>query len=737
MIKKLDWPLILLAVAGFLSPLIGGQVSVDALSAPQGSDPWLAAITGSSDAPMLSHALLGLLVTAVLVSMLLQRKIVQVPNNTVGTIIVVLLALILSTIGYSSFRGVSIPAAVEWLMYGVAFFAVVATAGRQRGPKIILASIFAGCVVLGWLGIKEYGDNRFLDPSWRVSPQWIGPNAVAAILDVGLILGIGFAVIGVRGAQHGRIITALASLGCVAIGLGLFLTGSKGALAAFAVCLLVFLTLLGIWLPRKEAIRSIAVSGAIVGSIVLLSALVALQPKPTVTDLGTHTSATTAQNHILSGGASAEQSVEFRKLLWQSAIKLMEINPIGIGIGAFQYESARPGLVTQTHLAHDTYLDLGTEASAVAPLLLLAAFAAWTRLLMRGGSKLRAPQNILRASVFAATLVIFGHSLVDSDFSYFGIGLVTFMLMGIGHLLSADAVAPEFVPPLMRKATAAGISALALFMLYLGFTEASRAQAKGDLPSAINDARVQLDGLRSSAPWDGEVWAISTLVTEDPAQRLTYARKAVDLAPSTRNLRMLARVSASQGLFSDALGALRRTIELDPNNMEAFKLQADIEEQMGDEAKAVKSLQDLISVEKTPYFKVRSLPELVVTTTYEARVRLAAKTADDKAKIDLLQPAIDGFKQYLTFTVSALLRYAKLAGKEADYGGENLDLAKKKMSIAAEAAKTLAAAYRATGEPGKAEAAEADAGTFATPLEPPATDATAPSGKGLDLPSSK
>jgi tetratricopeptide (TPR) repeat protein len=187
---------------------------------------------------------------------------------------------------------------------------------------------------------------------------------------------------------------------------------------------------------------------------------------------------------------------------------------------------------------------------------------------------------------------------------------------------------------------------------------------------------------------------------------------------------------------SDALGALSRTLALDPNNMEALKLKADIEEQMGDEDKSQKTLQEMIDIEKTPYFLVRSLPEMVETRTYEARVKLADKSTDNKRKVELLQPAVDGFNQYLTFTVPSIVRFAHNADGPLPFGGEDLDSAKKKMAVAGSAAKSLADAYRALGDPVKAAAADAAVAGFAKPLDPAPADA-ATGDKGLDLPSAK
>ncbi len=87
-----------------------------------------------------------------------------------------------------------------------------------------------------------------------------------------------------------------------------------------------------------------------------------------------------------------------------------------------------------------------------------------------------------------------------------------------------------------------------------------------------------------------------------------------------------------------------------------------------------------------------------------------------KAKIALLQPAVDGFKQYLTLTVPSIKRFAQNPDGPLSFGGETLETAKQKLDDAAAAAKALADAYRTTGGAAEASAADADAVLFAAPL---------------------
>ncbi len=713
--KKLDLPLILLAVAAFLTPLIGGQITTDAISMMPGTNSFLIALMGQSETPTLSHAILAALTSSALIIMILQRKILQVPNNIVSSFLLTLFGLITASIGYSHFRAASIPAALEWITYGVTFYAVVAIAGRQRGPIVLMGSLFAGCVVLALLGFQEYGNMKSIDPTWRIFPQWVGPNAMAAILLVGFFLGLGLATL------TERLVSLAISFGCIAIGLALFLTQSKGAIIALIASLILYLVLMIVWVPKDKRKRPIGAMLAVFAVVVLLVGGTSIKPVEVKSSTqGSPSSSATGSplNRFVNSSSSADQSVGFRRLLWKSSIKLIEENPVGTGIGAFQYYSAKPGLVTQTRLAHQTYLQLAAEASPLALMLLVAAILYWSFLVAKGGSKLAAPQNMLRASVTCAVCGILVHSFVDSDLSYYGIGMAFFMLLGIGLLLSTDAVAPEFMPSLLRRATAAGIAVFIVLFTFLGITESWRAEVRGFLAAKqYNDAQNLLESLRSMVPWDADAWNLSAQSTRSPNDRLAYAHRAAEVAPNTHNFRMLARMEADAGLLTDAKNDLQKVINLDPNNLLALTLLAEIQVKSGFGDEAKKTLQHLVDVEKSEYFKVRSLPELVPTETYHARVLLAQLETDPKAKADLLAPAVDGYREYYRHTIPNVIRFAKAPEGAMDFGGESVEKARAKMSEAEAAAKELSTAYRTIGNVAGAEDAGNDALDFAKALD--------------------
>jgi tetratricopeptide (TPR) repeat protein len=361
-------------------------------------------------------------------------------------------------------------------------------------------------------------------------------------------------------------------------------------------------------------------------------------------------------------------------------------------------------------------LQLAAESSVVAPALLLIAGVFWCIHAFRGSGGLPRQQNIDRAGVVSAVAVIVVHSFIDSDLYYFGVGLPFFMLLGLGLLLSADAVAPEFVPLPIRRVGSGILALVAVLFLYCGWVEQIRARVRGDLVMGnAAGAQAGAETLQSIAPLEPDGFYLAARMASNPQEALKLYGRAAELGPSARHLRAYARAQAAAGQTSEATTTLGRALQRDPNNLLALSQLLDLYRNMGDEAGAIKTAQQLVAVESAPYFKVRSLPQLVPTETYIARMYLAGRAADRDEKIRLLEPAVAGFRQYASATIPEVKR-ATATNPSAEYGGETLAKAQQTMNLASQAATQLAELYRAAGARDKAAAAEAEVAFFASAL---------------------
>jgi hypothetical protein len=412
----------------------------------------------------------------------------------------------------------------------------------------------------------------------------------------------------------------------------------------------------------------------------------------------------------LEPSASADQSVGFRILLWRSAAILIERNPAGTGIGTFGVFSAQPGLVTHTKLSHQTYLESAEEASPVAALLLISIGVVWVWSVWRASNGESDDNYPLIAGIAFACIAVLLHSFLDSDLSSYGIGLVLFMLLGTGARRCAEGGSLIGSSRRVALATASMVTLLATTMAYFGIVEALRGQAASSFRThLLPEARIRLSDLRRIAPWDPEVLSLSTEAGGAPRDRLRFALKAVELSPTTRNLRLLARVQSSDGQFSAALATLNQAVALDPNNLPMLLQRCETLTKAGWKDEYIRALNELIMVETTTAYRIRSMPELVPTETFVARIRLAALTPSTHERIRLLRPAVAGFKLYAAETLPIVFQQS---GSAAAYGVDSVGEAKAKMALAESGAARLASDDTLVGDSQGAAAASGDSDLF-------------------------
>ncbi len=703
-VKKFTVPQILLATAAFLIPLIGGQIPTDqTLPLPSGLGALLASMLGGPftqgfETPILSHFLIGLLVASAMAISLLQRAVIQLPSMKLTGLMVGFFGLLMISIGLSAFRFVSMASLGEWLLYALTFFASTALLGRRQGPILVLVSMFVGVCVIALYGIgMEYQEMRVLDPSYRIFAGWVNPNATAGIFIIGLMVGIGLLPSLQRGAA------LLTGIGCILITTALFLTGSKAGLGAVVVGVITFAILALMWgqgAKAKVQRASLAFALLIIGFGLFTAIQKANQPSANTGSPGL--------GRMAAFEDTQAQSLGFRKLLWKGSLDLSTKNITGYGLGTYRYEGSRTGLTTQTHLAHNNILQLAVEASWLAPLLLIALLVVWLWLMFRGAKSMPEPTNLLRAGIVAALFATFAHGIFESNLYYFGIGLAFFFLMGIGLCLSADSVAPEFTPKSARVALTTLTLLPTLLLAFFGWAEWQRAQIRYALQTGdISTARNLTANLVSKAPTDAEAW--NTLHLIDPSRREEAINRAVNAGPSPRILRNQAKMYQTNGKFASAEAAVTAALLRDPNNLNTLRLGLELCQEFGDEPKAKQYAEQMLAVEKTPYFQIRALPQMVETATVDARVYLAGYKTEPADKVELLAGALAFLQQYAMTTIPEVKKYATEGG---DFAGETLEKAKANCEKGIRIAKELEPLYRMMGKGEEAEGVREAVGLF-------------------------
>lgn len=636
-----------LALAAFLAPLLGGQISLDPLPLEPGG--LASALLREPSAATLAHFLVFLPLLLALVLAFLKRKVVQVPHLKVVVATTLFALFLLVSVAMSEYRSVSMQLCAEWLAYLVALFAGIALTGRGVGPRVVAGSFVAGASIVAIMAIREYLVQP--DPTWRVIANWLNPNALAALLTMALLAALGFCGESGRGRLLGYVGSAL----CLA---ALLLTQSKGGLLAAGVGTLVFVIALALQ-SRPATVRGfprVAVALAIGGALGV--GLTFLHPNRSAQQ--------SALNRVVNAGATQTQSAGFRALLWKGSVELIKDNPMGRGLGTYRFHSAKPGLTTQTHLAHQSYLQIGVETGvggllAFAGLLVVCLYEC-----LKGWRSGSPTSRHLRAGLLAALVSLATHAMLDSDFSHFGLGFAFFLLLGVLFQLSSDASVPEFAPaaPRLVAVTVAGVAGL--MMAYFGVAEVSLGTlryALGNRDAAL--AQRTFDQARRMLPFDARVWTLGASIASSNEERIQRLQTAVRLGPTPAIYRQLAASYEAGGDSAGAERALRAALRIDPNNLPALMRLMETQRQSNPEA-AKQTARQLISIEDTPYFKVRAIPEIVPLETYAAREFLAESLAGEERRAMLL-PAAKGYAQFARSTVPSVVMFAK-AGMDGGFG---------------------------------------------------------------------
>jgi O-antigen ligase len=634
--------LVLLALAALLAPIIGGHISVDVEALEPGLLPLIANLFGGFDAPGLPHLLLGGLVLSAWLLTLSSKEVVLAPAVRFTAPLVGFFAMLALSLAMSSFFMVSLASLAEWMTYGAVFFAVVGSAGRVAGPRLLLFALYAGCVILAIKGLYEYAG---VGGNWRVFAGWQHPNVLAGMLLLGLFVGAALTL------TLERLEQLAAGAGVVLIILCLSLTQSRGGFLAAGIGALVFIATVFFVCGARKAVSS---------AIPLLIGLAL------VTAMSFRGGAAGGPALARIGTPTQEQSSGFRLNLWRSSVSLMAENPAGTGIGTFFFHSARPGLTTPTMLAHQSFLQLGVEAGVFAPILLLGFGAMLLIEMLKGLRREPEPKRMMRIGVLVAILAGAIHCMVDSDLYHMGFGIAFFLLCGVGLLLCSDGVAPELVVTPFRTVLIGSCGLALLVLVYTEWGSIIKARVNGDMRAQnLEGAREGVAQLTSIWRLDGEGYFMRYRLSPPGEARMASLRAAIQYKPSIRNYRMLATEQRRNKDFYPALTSLHRALRWDPNNLPVMLLEMEVWEEAGQRGDAIEAAKRILKVEETPYFKVRALPEQVPTEPSYARLFLAKVESSPERKRELLNGAVLGFQSYVG---PAIQNVRNVQAKPADVG---------------------------------------------------------------------
>lgn len=648
-------PLLLLCLGAFLAPILGGYINVRPMPLDSGLRGMLDSLSSVQGA-VFAHALIALLVFSAVAILLIRRQVLQLPQPAIAITLAALVAFFVLSIGLSNYKILSFTTGAEWLICFVAFMAVIACGGRWRGLKLLCAFFVAGCFLVAMGGVDQYVGQP--DPTWRIMVRWQDPNAMAGMLLLGLFAGIGLSY------SSSRLAALLPLIASGAIGSAIILTQSKGALVSVLLGFLALFVMIGVYSRERAASRLGSMLLVVVIAVAGTAWFQHIQRSPRVAETTTQSrpslqppQSPQSLGRLLNPASTAEQSAGFRLNLWKGCLHLIKERPTGYGAGTYRFESAMPGNTTETQLAHNTFLQLAVEIGPLGAMTLVVLLVLCAYHMLRGTARLPEPQNMFRCAVFVALLTSVAHSAFDSDWYFFGNGLGFFLLLAVGLNLSADAVVPEILPKTLRFVGIAVAAFCTVFLFFSGELDLKLSWFLAARNAGAEDARAQAASLQAFCPMDYRVWYYTANLASSRQEARQFAQNSVDNGPNLPAYRLLAGIEASQGRLGEAQATLKNGLSLDPNNLPTLMLLLRLMNQT-DPAQARQLAQRIVDIEKLPYFAIRSIPELVPTETYQARVYLAQKLSDPRQKSAMLRPAIEGLLDYAATTVPKIEQFA-------------------------------------------------------------------------------
>ena len=625
---------ILLAFAAFLLPLIGGHVAAVSVPLTNGI---FGEIFGGGALPLTSRFFIALLILGGLTLLLIKRRVIQIPNLRFGYLVLGLVIVLGISILGSSFQFAAFREWQTWVLMVACLFLTVAAVGRDKGWMVVAMSIISGVTILSLRGIYEFASVMRDEPTHRIFAGWSNPNALASVLVAGSLLAIGLTAQAKRLNQ-----ILLVTCGAISV-VGLVLTQSKGGLLAFAIGFLVLL--IQVALTKQYKALGWSMMPFLVG---LLLAIGLGQLASSQSQSGQ------AFSRVANASGSAEQSQGFRKNLWINAAKLGMSNPVGVGVGTYQYSSTKYGLTETTVFAHQSYLQLAAEGGPIALLLFKAAGIWWLVIVLRKSGTQPTDRRLMKAAVIAAVVGMGAHGMIESNLSFLGSGAMLFILLGLGLQTATDGSSPEALPQSMRSTAALFGCVIPLLLMALAVKE--EMQKANFLASMPQPAPEVIQLLAASKPADPDLGYYHALYTaESKEDRVNKFKELVSVAPSPRNIRALANAELDAGNAPSALTTVERVFHWDPNNRPGWELKIKILRDLGDIPEAIKTAESFIQIEGQPSYQIRAIPEIIPTETAEARIFLAQQEPDPVIKASHLKGALDIYMNYMRTTYARVL----------------------------------------------------------------------------------
>ena len=283
--------------------------------------------------------------------------------------------------------------AIRWFIFSLLLWLGVNTLSRERLPMLAWG-IHAGAVVASlWAALQFWVDFQFFPQGPHPASTFVNRNffaefAVCTLPFAALLLA--------RARQSAQVALLAASTGLVIV--AILMTGTRAALIALWLQLLVVLPCIG-WLYRRQlAFSGWQRSTQLLAAGVLLAAVAGLGLIPTgnprIIEEGRGTNALERGFNRTGSISPRDESLGVRMIMWKATTRLIQQRPLsGVGAGAWESEiplyQAEGSQLETDYYVHNEFLQLVAEYGLVGWLFLLALAAYllaafWRTLLGKG-----------------------------------------------------------------------------------------------------------------------------------------------------------------------------------------------------------------------------------------------------------------------------------------------------------------------------------------------------------------
>ncbi len=673
MMLRIAFGLIIIAV--FLAPWWGGRLLLDVNAIS--SDDWFNEIFVTRHAVFWSHAILGIIIISAWIIAILKQSVILLPSPKVLSFIALFWFLLFFSFSVTQFPHDYFLEIAKWTIALMAMLTVVALSGRTRGVKSILLSLFSGIVVISISALIEYITYSTHAPNWRVFGGWHNPNAFASILSLSVPVLFAFGLVSISDSNNKtkyiRVITILLVVGLGLTLCALWLTASKGGLLSLSVGLLIFFTLLFLSNHGKRFIHNSISLGVLILLFAVLIVFAAYRPVSDDVQGGA--------TRLTASGEEIEQSVGFRKKLWEETFRLSMRSPIlGFGIGSYPNISQRYFAIESSKLAHNSYLQISAEAGFICLFAFLAMGVMCIYYSTQKHTGTTDEMNILRMGVVGSLFSGGANAFIESSFSFFGFSIIFFVLFGLALSLSSDGARTERLFLSLRVIFSVLLGGGCLFVTFSsaisdslvanGLHYATNAQPE----KAMENFRYAKTAFRVSPRPDimsAQIYLSQARFFRENAMydearnssdlALSHLKKAIELKPTASLHSLLAEAYDLSGYKDYALKELQNAIDLAPHSpyYKSKLFEFLLNELHNSDEQIISLAQELIEAEKSDYYIYDPLPQFIKTYTIKPRLflaKIALQGGDINKQISYLEGAFEILYSYFSITIPELKR---------------------------------------------------------------------------------